>query len=88
MTAEIIISGGVFVLLIFFVEMQFINMWKRIKDLEDKVIEIEKCYNELKSKMWSEEKLTGTIDKTVTAALNAWMLDQVERGNINIGRRN
>lgn len=40
----------------------------------------------LNGKIWSEEKLERTIDKSVKSAMNAWMIESVKEGMVSFGR--
>lgn len=85
--AEYLIFGALFTLLIFLLQVQFKKQGDKIDCLEDDKNKIEMELQRLDGKLWSEEKLTKTINNSVEATLNKWMLEQLKSGSIRFGGR-
>ena len=83
--AEYLIFGALFTLLIFLLQVQFKKQGDKIDCLENDKNKIEMELQRLDGKLWSEEKLTKTINNSVEATLNKWMLEQIKSGSIKFG---
>jgi len=83
---EYLIIGAIFTLLIFIIETQFTGIIKKVESIEAVNIKQELHIQELRGKLWSEDKLEKSINNSVKAAMNTWMIESVKDGTIQFGK--
>jgi len=83
---EYIIIGAIFSLLVFIVQIQFNNHQKKMEQLEKANNDQQLAIRTLTNTIWSEDKLERSVNRSVKAAMDAWVIAAVKDGTIIFGR--